>query len=799
MFQTGTAKLARFNANEDTILLSPPVYDYDYGPFPDTCTIVTGGYTIICKWLPSYNESTFSGSFDYSYTYTDENDDEITIVINTSVIIKIEVPENLGELGGPTQTTVIFTVGNYGSDMKVEKTVTENHADFPLSDTVILDLTNPYSNNPNSIYQNYYADLTDIEYSFTGEIIFPQEFRVNLPDAYFTGDGGVEIGENIDEILTLDLETGCYVSDIKNYYNIPGRLMIETFIWGPSGTGFKFFVGGTFFPSYQNQISLIRMPIGKRLFNNKYRNYNSEWPADNRGTEANIFSAVISDEKNRDNDTNGQHGFTDFSYRITGIALEKNSYIAPRFKLYVDSIDETGNELDQDGHGFRYGLSFSGIKTHAVFYASYKSCTKNYGLTNIYPWMDGNNFFKQPRFFVASQHEDAFISSVRIGAAPNAPTITSNADEIEADTESFTIAGTGFNLETADNLVTFNLGAVGKVTAATTTELTVTFTTQPTSLGNLEVTLLMPLSSGAAVQVATVVAAITVTPNSDYLAINAPTLVIAGSGFSATANHNTVTFNLGAVGTVTSATTTELTITFSTQPTSTGSLTAVIAVSTSNGDSGSPVEVATVYYPTLRVTSDNGNIDYVQISNSIYNGKKFWIAGSYDGSTLSYTTSIIYWTGSEWLIAGQYGIQGNDYATNSSDTEIPPVSGWVSLSPYTTTTVSYQSLNLPNNLVNDYACVTENAIGSNTFNGQYFRLQNQSTNTYHNILCSQRIVNESGYSTFLQNVYLYYEKSGNSVDGFYDRLTDQSQPPGVWDSQDNNDGIPAPEVALGEC
>ena len=380
-------------------------------------------------------------------------------------------------------------------------------------------------------------------------------------------------------------------------------------------------------------------------------------------------------------------------------------------------------------------------------------------------------------------------------------TVTFNDDVIEDNAETLIIDGTNFELYAFDNLVTFNLGAVGFVTAATSTQLTVTFTTQPTSLGNLTaiVTTGGTFTSGAAVQVATVVAGIVVTPNSDYMAINAPTLVIAGTGFSATANQNTVTFNLGAVGTVTSATTTELTITFSTQPTADGSLTAVVAVSTSNGDSGSPVQVANVYYSTLRVTIDNGNIDYVQISNSIYNGKKFWIAGSYDGSTLSYTTSIIYWTGSEWLIAGQYGIQGNDYATNSSDTEIPPVSGWVSLSPYTTTTVSYQSLNLPNNLVNDYACVTGNAIGSQTFNGQYFRLQNQSTNTYHNILCSQRIVNAYNWSAFIQNNNDYYQKSGATVNGYYDRLTDASQPPGFWNSQDPYSGIPAPEVALGEC
>ena len=782
-------------ANADHINFSPEPYAFDYGPFPDTCTIVTGGYTIICKWFPdAVNETTFSGSFDYSYTYTDENDDVITTVELVGVSVLIAVPTNLGETGGATDTVVtIEIVSNNGA--LVSKTITEPHADFPLTDTVAPTITSGLNE-----FDAYFLDLDEITYTFSGEIIFPQEIRVNLPNAYFTGEGGDVLDENIDEILTLDLETGCYVSDIKNYYNIPGRLIIETAIWGPSGTGFKFFIGPIDYHGY----SIYRLNVGKRFYDNIYYDWFPQIK-ENENNIQNKYTAVISTGST---DINSEtNSFTDFGYHINSTAVEKNGYIAPRFKYYVDSLDEDGTEylVGQGTRTFNYDWS-GGI--HNVSYAIFTSCRKVYGELYDYentpynyypPWHPSQNFFKNPRFFLASDSVDAFISSVRIGAAPNAPTITFNDDAIEEDAESFTIAGTDFNLEPADNLVTFNLGAVGKVTAATITELTVTFTTQPTSLGNLEVTLLMPLSSGTAVQVATVVAAITVTPNSDYLAINAPTLVIAGTGFSATANHNTVTFNLGAVGTVTSATTTELTITFSTQPTADGSLTAVVAVSTSNGDSGSPVQVANVYYSTLRVTSDNGNIDYVQISNSIYNGKKFWIAGSYDGSTLSYTTSIIYWTGSEWLIAGQYGIQGNDYATNSSDTEIPPVSGWVSLSPYTTTTVSYQSLNLPNNLVNDYACVTGNAIGSQTFNGQYFRLQNQSTNTYHNILCSQRIVNAYNWSTFIQNNNDYYQKSGATVNGYYDRLTDQSQPPGVWDSQDNNDGIPAPEVALGEC
>lgn len=157
---------------------------------------------------------------------------------------------------------------------------------------------------------------------------------------------------------------------------------------------------------------------------------------------------------------------------------------------------------------------------------------------------------------------------------------------------SFIITGTNFNTRAGANLVYLSSGTA-KVTAQTSTQLTITFLTQP-NLGPLYAVIKNPRKKSAKVRVATVVMGITVTMNSDNRAITAPTLVIAGTGFSATANENTVVFNHGAIGTVTSATTTELTITFSTQPTSTGSLTAVVAVSSSNGNSGSPVQVATI-------------------------------------------------------------------------------------------------------------------------------------------------------------------------------------------------------------
>ena len=76
------------------------------------------------------------------------------------------------------------------------------------------------------------------------------------------------------------------------------------------------------------------------------------------------------------------------------------------------------------------------------------------------------------------------------------------------------------------------------------------------------------------------------------LANNATSIVITGTGFNTTAANNTVTFNNGAIGTVASATATQLNVNLTTPPTNTGSLTVV--VTTSSISSGSPVQVATV-------------------------------------------------------------------------------------------------------------------------------------------------------------------------------------------------------------
>ena len=80
--------------------------------------------------------------------------------------------------------------------------------------------------------------------------------------------------------------------------------------------------------------------------------------------------------------------------------------------------------------------------------------------------------------------------------------------------------------------------------------------------------------------------------NDADLLIDSTIVTIHGTGFSTTPGNNTVVFNLGATGTVTAATATQLTVTFGTSPSGIGALTAIVTVD--QCDSGAAVQVATV-------------------------------------------------------------------------------------------------------------------------------------------------------------------------------------------------------------
>ncbi len=197
--------------------------------------------------------------------------------------------------------------------------------------------------------------------------------------------------------------------------------------------------------------------------------------------------------------------------------------------------------------------------------------------------------------------DGASASSVEV--AKIAPAVTASTAALAANAATLTINGSGFSTTAANNTVVFNKGAVGTVTNATATALSVSISTMPNAVGSLTATVTTNgVSSSSAVQVATVAPVVLQSANS--LAANSSSITIRGVDFdtSNSGANNTVVFSNGAVGTVSAATSTTLTVGFSTKPTA-GNLTAV--VTTDGVSSGTAVQVATV---TPLVTSASGNL-----------------------------------------------------------------------------------------------------------------------------------------------------------------------------------------------
>src|SRR5262249_185456 len=140
------------------------------------------------------------------------------------------------------------------------------------------------------------------------------------------------------------------------------------------------------------------------------------------------------------------------------------------------------------------------------------------------------------------------------------PTVTSNSASLGANGTTLTINGFGFDPTAANNTIVFNNGAVGTVSAATPTALTVTIGTPPNAVGSLTAVVTSNgQSSGAPIQVATVIPVVTSTVTN--LDVHTTSITISGYGFDAIAANNSVVLSDGAVGNVSSASTTSLTVT----------------------------------------------------------------------------------------------------------------------------------------------------------------------------------------------------------------------------------------------
>jgi hypothetical protein len=177
-------------------------------------------------------------------------------------------------------------------------------------------------------------------------------------------------------------------------------------------------------------------------------------------------------------------------------------------------------------------------------------------------------------------------ASTQIATIVAVPVITASTASVSATSATLTILGIGFDPTDADNTVALSSGTA-TIVSASSTRIVVQFATTP-NLGPLSAIVTSDGQASASTQVATIVPG--VTANTAPLPTSKTTLVINGVGFSAVPSQNVVALSSG-VGSVTSATATQLTITFTTPP-SVGPLTVSIAVG--GYQSLGNVQVATV-------------------------------------------------------------------------------------------------------------------------------------------------------------------------------------------------------------
>lgn len=119
-------------------------------------------------------------------------------------------------------------------------------------------------------------------------------------------------------------------------------------------------------------------------------------------------------------------------------------------------------------------------------------------------------------------HINLLGQQVPVHQAGPTPTIIASSTNVDADANTFTIQGTGFDPVASGNIVILSNGAIGVVTSATPTSLTITLTTKPTSTGPITASVVVNgVASAGSVQVATIQAVNTLT---------APALLVGASG-----------------------------------------------------------------------------------------------------------------------------------------------------------------------------------------------------------------------------------------------------------------------------
>jgi len=265
-------------------------------------------------------------------------------------------------------------------------------------------------------------------------------------------------------------------------------------------------------------------------------------------------------------------------------------------------------------------------------------------------------------------------AAVGVATVVEAPVVTVDNASLARGAKTLTIRGTGFDPTNLTNKVRLSGGATGVVTSATATTLTVAVRNLPAAGAQLAATVTsFGGTSGAAVTVAKIVRNPTVQSSTDQMPLSSKTITIRGSGFDPSYKNNVVTFNLGAVGSVTSATKNTLVVKFTTPP-SVGTLKAVV---TSFGGSSNAVQVATVQPATTSPYTLYGETD----------GGVYAQSFSYTAMNNGYTVELI----SDYPDVDLY-----NFKTSSTDIS------WTGTTTTSTYTVTMTATTLETNVSGDF-------------------------------------------------------------------------------------------------
>lgn len=354
---------------------------------PNTCKVTFDGNEIVCKLTNGggWKHCLFSGSL-VNYQTSDGSTADLGFLVTvyhdgtsasnatfgTQTGIQVEVACGLYYLSNGTP--VFDSKSTYGRAL-------QNHASFDLSGTV-TEATTFHPNGPG------WDGITSIGYEFSGNAAPPQQMRVKLPNAKFLGVGGPSIG-NIDEILNFETNTCSYVSETKNYYNIPGRLTAELDFYPTVFSGYKFvgnlspapFSPSTYWPNFLGTVGF------------RFDNLNNI----NTSEDARTLTHTLT-----------QFNYIDSSFHM--LASTVNDQPTTGFQvgdLYFDINMEKF---------FHYGITpkiiISYSRSQSVRYPEPPLGTKGYftDSSNV----NSFNFFKSDRFFIYSDDANAIISSYRL-------------------------------------------------------------------------------------------------------------------------------------------------------------------------------------------------------------------------------------------------------------------------------------------------------------------------------------------------------------------------------------------------